>query len=63
MEQELSEIVKNVKIKVQDLTLVSTEKQLKNESLRKRELENKKLVALVSLLTNKLLRFEEIITS
>ena len=53
---ELSEIVQNVKIKIQDLTINPFDKQHKNELSRKRELENKKLVALVSLLTNKLLR-------
>ena len=57
MKQELTNLANKVKIRISD---VENELQRHNgqlsDSARKRESENKKLVKLVSLLTNKLLR-------
>ena len=58
-EEDLSELVSLVKIKVQDVedeVTKSMKDKQKNELSRKKERENKKLVSLVSLLTNKLLK-------
>ena len=57
MRQELTDLAQRVKIKVSDVeTELQRQKGQLSDSARKRESENKKLVKLVSLLTNKLLR-------
>ena len=56
MDNELAELASKVKIKVKDVEVEVRDQKAVSDSARKRERENKKLVNLVSLLTNKLLR-------
>ena len=56
MDNELAELASKVKIKVKDVEVEVRDQKVVSDSARKRERENKKLVNLVSLLTNKLLR-------
>ena len=54
---ELSDLVSKVKIKVQDFQVNIPSDQSRSRAAVKKERENKKLVSLVSLLTNKLLKY------
>ena len=53
---EISDLVSKVKIKVQDFEVNIPSDKSRSRAAVKKERENKKLVSLVSLLTNKLLK-------
>ena len=53
---EISDLVSRVKIKVQDFEVNIESSQTRSKAAIKKERENKKLVSLVSLLTNKLIK-------
>ena len=57
MKQELTDLAGKVKMKMKTVEQESMHMTNATDSSRKRESENKKLVKLVSLLTNKLMRF------
>ena len=53
---EISDLVSKVKIKVQDFEVDIQSSKSRSKAAIKKERENKKLVSLVSLLTNKLIK-------
>ena len=53
---EISDLVSKVKIKVQDFEVNIQSSKSRSKAAIKKERENKKLVSLVSLLTNKLIK-------
>ena len=53
---EISDLVSKVKIKVHDFEVTAISSKSRSMAVIKKERENKKLVSLVSLLTNKLIK-------